>query len=245
MNLRVALVVNFPADLYDRYAPFARRWAETYAKFPAEYPHEVIVAVSGMTDDDRWAGLFPHMHFHRAQTGGCDIGAYLSFSRSERAKEFDFMVCCGATVYFHKSSWLKVFMQSREQHGPGLYTASASLEGHVPGHGSNPAPNPHARTSFFGCDPKMLAAYPWDVQDRADCYRFEGGDRKFGLLCRPVRMVCWSGVYSLADCRKPENVFRKGNQSALICHDGRTDEYAKAAPEEKKRLENLANGYVI
>jgi len=127
-----------------------------------------------------------------------------------------------------------------EENGPGLYTATASLEGDP--NGLNPPPNPHARSSFFGCDPKVLAAYPFEVKTREDCYRFEGKDRKFGRYCTPVRMVTWGGIYSLEDCRKPDNVFRKGSQQDLLVWDGRCDEYRNANPPEKQRLTNLADG---
>lgn len=214
--MKVAIAYHYPVALADRYAQFRKRFEASIVQFPPDYPHDLFVV----------------------NFDGLDIGSYIRFSRT---CTHDFIVCAGATVYAHRRGWLKRLMEEVEKHGPvGLYTASASHEGDP--NSLNPPPNPHARSSFFGCDPKALAAYPFEVNTREECYRFEGKDRKFGLYCKPVRLVTWTGVTNLDDCRKPPNCFRRGNQSDVLVWDGRTDEYKNANPAEKKRLENLADG---
>jgi hypothetical protein len=59
----------------------------------------------------------------------------------------------------------------------------------------------------------------------------------------PCLMVTWSGCYEWKDWRTPHNVFRKGNQGALIAFDQHTDMYDGATKAMKIAMAKSADGW--
>ena len=90
-----------------------------------------------------------------------------------------------------------------------------------------------------------------EVNSRDDTYRFEVFGfspevpnftqwvRNKGLQ---TRLVTWDGVYDLPDWRKPQNIFRRGDQSNLIVKDRHCEAYEVSDVDGKARLEALAGG---
>ena len=56
-----------------------------------------------------------------------------------------------------------------------------------------------------------------------------------------VKLVTWDGCYEKKDWFSVPNRFRDGDQSNLLIRDKHSDAYASASPEEKERLERMAN----
>jgi hypothetical protein len=54
--------------------------------------------------------------------------------------------------------------------------------------------------------------------------------------------VTWDGDYDLPEWRKPDNIFRRGDQSNLIVRDRHADAYEVSTEAGKRVLEVLANG---
>lgn len=232
--MKVAVIYHFPLDRMATYRGFADRFLESYRRLSAGVEHYFLIGLSSPvvgTPQPAWlngTGSFVCL------TLGMDIATFIHASRLIDA---EFIVCIGARVYFHRPDWLKRLLQVREILGDGLYCSSGSLEGS----GSLPPPNPHARTSFFACSPQMLRDFPHPINSRDDCYRFESGEWNFSKRHRTWQ-VGWNDVSAIADCRKSANCFRRGTQENLLVFDGHTDYYHVASPNEKRRLERLADG---
>jgi hypothetical protein len=185
-------------------------------------------------DDGEWLGELYWMGGEYFGDG-FDIGAHQHAANSI-PPEYDFAVFCSTQVHFHREGWLKRMVEAREQFGPGLYGAMASRENH-----------PHLRTCFFGCDPADFRAYPWVINSKALSLEFESGKTGFWTWIRANGrkevLVAWDGFYDeRKDWRKPDNIFRRGDQSNCLVWDRHTELYAKATPEEKAMLEQLADG---
>src|SRR5574342_852706 len=128
-------------------------------------------------------------------------------------------------------------MASRLANGPGLYGTCASLEG-----------KPHMRTNCYGMDAHIWRRYPHSIESRDDCSRFECGDWCLSDWYRQCAghdpmIVYWDGSREITG--PIVNGYRNGNQEQLLVWDRHTDLYAEAEPEEKKKLEDLANGISV
>ncbi len=208
----------------------ADRFYQTYKAFDPGYPHELI-----------W-----NLH----DSPGRDIAAHQAIAPY---LDCDFAVFMCARVFFWKDGWLKRLVEAREKHGDGLYGAMSSLEA-CPLEQDH-TPNPHIRTCFFGMRPKFLRSILNDVVTKECGFRFESSRSGLTGHCLfasnwcnakgeafTVRMVTWDGSYELNDWRKPENVYRKGDQSNLIAFDRHTSIYDAATTDQKSFLEKIANG---
>jgi hypothetical protein len=237
--MNVAVCYPYILPKAEQLRPEFTRFQRTLAEFPAGYPHEKIIELS----EAQWAfwavlqdlKTFGDYFFTVEYCGiGWDIGAHQHAALS-LPSSMDFAVFCSSQTYFHRAGWLVPLLDARRSNGPGLYGAMGSLEN-----------NPHVRTCFFGVDLALFRSYPHVINSREKTLEFESGAQNFTLWVdaqgASVRVVYWDQVVKLQDCRAPNNVFRKGDQSNCLAWDRHTEIYANADPETKAGLESSANG---
>jgi hypothetical protein len=214
----------------------AQRWLQSYLDFKADYPHEVIVINRYANSPDDMFDIVGAKHI-RYDGGGWDCGAWQYAGWNI---ETDLLVCFNSSTYLTGPRWLKHFVAAVEEFGDGLYGPLSSYE-----------IIPHIRTPCMIFQPYVIRNYPMEVTSRDDTYRFESFGfsdqypnftqwvRQKGLQ---TRLVTWDGVYDLPDWRKPDNIFRRGDQSNLIVKDRHCEAYEVSDAEGKAKLEHLANG---
>jgi len=240
--MKIALAYLIPVGEWETYGPGAKRFTETYKKFPAQIEHELIVVCCNGPATTALSVFFKGItaRFESYYGTGRDVGAAQSAVRNIDA---DFVVFANADVHFYREGWLRRFVEARMQHGDGLYGATGSFESYpyVPGN-----INPHIRTSFYGCNPETFREFPFKIDTRDKCFKFESGEWKFMQWIEdrgePCLMVTWDGCYASQDFRKPPNVFRKGDQSNLLIRDRHIKIYDEAEPRRRRELEVSANG---
>jgi hypothetical protein len=155
----------------------------------------------------------------------------------------DLVVCFVTPTHFREDNWLVPIVGAFEKYGDGLYGASASYQN-----------LPHIRTGCLACSPNSMREYPRLVDSRETGLLFESGESPTRVApewCftnwmmdrgRPVKMVTREVCYDLAYWRKPDNIFRRGDQGNVLVWDRHCDIFDSASPEEKRVLESLADG---
>jgi hypothetical protein len=244
-KMKIALAYLIPVGEWETYGPGAKKFAETYKQFPPQIEHELIVVCCNGPATTALSVFFKGIatRFESYYGAGRDVGAAQSIAQKVDA---DFLVFANADVHFFRAGWLKRFAEARMEHGDGLYGATASFESYpfIPGN-----LNPHIRTSFYGCNPETFRQYPFKIDSREKCFKFESGEWKFMQWVEdrgePCLMVTWDGCYAKQDFRKPANVFRKGDQSNNLIHDRHTKIYELADPRQRRELETSANGGLV
>lgn len=253
--MKTVLIYCFPLDARETFEPFARRYVESYLKYPPGCEHELLVVFNNGYPTEQDAEIFwPIKNYTTVKifSDGLDIGCaqavaeYLqdAADAGDADGQFDFAVFSTSRVYFHREGWLKRLVEAREKYGDGLYGATGSYE--CPNGEPEKFPNPHMRTVLYGCNPKHMAelASIYPVTDRASAHSFEAGDHNFSRWFKekgmPVKMVTWAGEWDEPYWRAPHGCFfRQSNQSNILCWDKWTDHYRDASPEEKRRLERI------
>lgn len=228
---------NAPDPIY--YVPFQQRFLATYKQFKPTVPHELVVCCCGADNraaipvevENSYNGLNPIFANYGGR--GWDIGA---FQHVVQLLHVDFAVFLATPVYFWRADWLQKMVDAFNQYGDGLYGPMASYE-HAP----------HIRTSCFGCSPALFRLYPYKIDSRDKARFFESTDWNFSTWVReecglPVKMVTADGSYDEPEWRKPDNIFRRGDQSNTLIRDRHCDLYNLASPEEKLQLANAADG---
>lgn len=229
--------------LMDDYSACAVRFAKTYLQYPAWSKHKLIVNVCDGEIDKRIMDIFEGIkcEFAQGTSEGRDNGAQ---QRLAPSLDCDFAVFMTARTYFHRSHWLERMVEARKKHGEGIYGSSASMEACPLD--QEKKPNPHLRTGFFGMNPKAFNAYPVKIDSVEAGFNFESGEfgihRWFSDQGKPVKMVAFGGDYDLEDCRTPNNVFRKGDQSNLLAWDRHCGIFNVAIDADKKFLQTIADG---
>lgn len=191
MKITVAYV--YPAIQPATYRPLARRFVDSYMKFPPGGSDHNMVAlinggVAGMEKNYRTA-LHPieFQHFYHNNVGK-DIGAFQAFADGCNS---DLLVCLGAPVRCRRAGWLDRIVQSYEYYGPGLYGGWGFHE-----------PVSHIRTTAFWLPPQLLKAYPFQVVNESR-YEFEHGQRSIHNFVKSIGlgsyMVTWSGCFQEKD----------------------------------------------
>lgn len=183
--MNVALVYILPHIRLDRYRPLARRFVDSYQRFPAGEEHRLFVVVNGAIPDRIHQEPFANLgaEFLHHTNVGKDIGAYQMFA--ERfSDQFDLMLCLGTPVHFRRALWLSRILEAYAQHGPGLYGSYGFHQ-----------PNLHIRTTNFWLPPHLLNSYPLSISD-ATRYEFEHGSKSITRhvlgLGYPVMQVSWT-----------------------------------------------------
>lgn len=222
------------------YDACSRRWLKSYDEHRSGYPHDLIV-INRYTDGD---GMFDDyaQGYLRYDGGGWDVGSWQFVGKNI---DTDLLVCFNSNTWITGDNWLLRFVKAvtaaREDgtdYAYGLWGPMASYE-----------VQPHIRTPCMIFQPSVINSYPRQVETREDTYRFEcmgwpDGTPTFtkwvqqqGLV---TQLVTWDGAYDLDDWRKPDNIFRRGDQSNLIVKDHHCDVYD--ASTNKADLERMADG---
>jgi hypothetical protein len=214
------------------YEDNAWRFIETYKKFPAGAEHElVIVFTNGLPPTPKlYEGLDCTFLFYKGDRWCTGVHQWAA-----QFLDSDFALFSSARSFFWKEGWLKRLVEVREKHGDGMYATMSSNEG-----------MPHLRTNFYGIDPKVLRDFPQQVRDRGGTWTFESREwnisRQYVNEGKPSMLVTWDGEYSFPDWRKPDNIFRRGDQSNILVLDRHTEIFKHASDEERERLSKLSDG---
>lgn len=206
---------------------YCSRFGSTWTAFPPGIDCEIVVACNGGPISKVQAEAFwplKPLFFPRPNDNGYDITAY-----QDAALKFDCdaMCCCGQSVYFHRSGWLKRYDEAWQKFGPGMYgTFSSNLV------------RQHLNTTGFCIAPDWLNAWP-RPQNRKDRYDFEHGTSSISRLVKaqgkPVKLVTWSGIYDSQHWRTPENIMWRGNQSNCLMWCSHTERWFDADSETQTR----------
>lgn len=207
-----------------------KRFYDGYRKFKPAIPHDLIIvrcgSTEGATDFDAIA-----THYLRFDGWGSDCAAYQAVLR---VLDYDLVLCMNTLAFPWRLEWLEPFVEAFKLHGHGIYGATASYER-----------NPHLRTPAIAICPDVMRDYPFNTTNRSDSVEFESGFNSITLWAErngyPTILVTADGRYYRGDWRKPENIFRRGDQSNCLLWDRHTQIYADATPEEKTALAKRAD----
>lgn len=219
----------------DAHKRMAREFIRSYRQFQPGFDHQTVIVCQGGAPDEATAALFkealPGCSFFYHNDVGWDIGAFIALAKHLVKNDIpvEFMICCGGSTYFRKAGWLKRIADSWRKLGPGFYGANSTYE-----------VSPHLNTSGFWCEPKLLASYPITVTTQEQRYDFEHGPNALWKLAYAagikVRLVTWCGEYEWKDWRKPENLFRRGDQSNCLIYWHHHTKYEVAHPSMQKAM---------
>lgn len=225
MKIAVAYtaVVNGPLT-----EDYSTRFVATFHEYPPGVECDVIVICNGGMLPTRIALLFSGMNarmFPRSNEGW-DVGGYIEAARGP-CKDYDMMMCCGESVYFHREGWLKRIVEAWEKIGPGMYGPFSSNN-----------VMSHLGTTAFACHPIMLTNYPVKVTERTSRYEFEHGKtslwRRLAKMGVPVRLVTWDGEWEPMAWRVPNNILYRGNQTNCLMWCNHSDGFAAANIKRKR-----------
>lgn len=204
---------------------FCSRFVASWLEFPPGYPCDLVVCCNGGPLSSEQVLIFQPLKpimFPRANDGGWDVTGHQAAAWGPCAN-YDAMMCCGESVFFHRSGWLKRMVEAWERHGPGMY-----------GPFSSNAVRAHLNTTAFFCGPGHLRRYPVKPKNRADRYQFEHGEkslwRRLASWGVPVKLVTWDGEWEPKLWRYPKNILWRGDQSNLIFQCNHSEGWANADP---------------
>lgn len=211
-------------------ADYCARFTASYHEFPPGTNHDTVVCCNGGPLPTEIALMFAGMNaimFPRANDPGWDISAYMDAARGP-CKDYDMMLCCGESAYFHRRGWLKRFEEAWTKFGAGMY---GSLSSNLV--------RAHLNTTGFCCPPSALTQYPKPVRNRVERYEFEHGEqslwRRTSKRGMPVKLVTWDGEWPPYAWRCPPNILWRGDQSNCLIWCQHTDRYNNADAQTKIR----------
>lgn len=189
--MKIAITYVFPQVDLPRYAPLARRFADTYmSNPPGVADHKLYVIANGANPNQQLKALVSplpvswmmHTNF------GKDIGA---FQMAAATIDCDLLVCFGAHIFFWKPGWLDRMVKAYQDFGPSLYGAWGFHQ-----------PMNHIRTTAFWLPPELLNSYPTQVSNG---YRYEFEHGQTSIVAHSQKMgfqpymVTQRGVYGVKD----------------------------------------------
>ena len=210
------------------------RFASSFRSYPPGSDYELwAVGCWGKPTDEIRAWFYGIKTKWYEYYGPCDCISVHQWAASQIEEAL--LVCMTSRCYFHRSGWLERFVSATEKRGFGLYGASASFE-----------LSPHICNRAYALDAGLLRQYPVEIKGRSDAPKFETGPQSITAFVSSLNLPClqvtWDGIQGPQEWREPENIFRKGNQEQCLVWDRHTDIYRDAEPEEKLKLEKLADG---
>lgn len=232
--MKVDLFFPYVADKPEIFIAFAERFARTYREFDPGIEHRLVVACccGPLTPGVRALWAETNCLWTEYTAGGCDAGSAQFWARHTDA---DLIVPMTSRTYCWKAGWLKRLVEAFEKQGDGLLGVSASYEA-----------QPHIRGCMYACPTKRYREYPHTISSRQECFYWEHGQWNFTKWFQsrklPTKMVTWDGEYDQPDWRTPPNIFRRGDQTALLTWDKHSQIYAIADDKTKAVLEGNANG---
>lgn len=177
--MKVAVVYCYPLVDINKHFAFAKRFAETWARFPPTEPHELHIVCNGASPSPNDLYPFRNLAYqpHARDNFGWDIGA---FQWAGEHIPCDLMVCLGAPVHFYRPGWLERIVESYLENGPGFYGCWAYT-----------CPL-HIRTTAFWLPPQLLNAYPNVIgSKRSDRYEFEHGGLSMTRFTKTAGLECY------------------------------------------------------
>ena len=212
------------------YEESSKRFLASYREFRPTVKHDLIIVNCGSKEHD---GMFDGVanSYANYNGGGFDCGTYQAVART---LHHDLVVGLNTHCYFWREGWLERMAMAATMFKTGIYAYTASYER-----------NPHLRTPSIAFSPSVMRKYPLIADDRTTAVEFESGENSLTLWAlrvgRPAIMVAADGFYSLPEWRKPDNIFRRGNQKNCLVWDRHTDVYAAADEATKLELEQASN----
>lgn len=247
MNPRVTLLYlhvtksGYPeAAPPEYYVPFSQRWIDTYKAFDPGIEHKVRIVSCGAPPTPDVEGMYQGIQcdWDMYPGAGSDLGACQSVMQNI---DTEIVVCMSTPVYFWRSGWLAKIVGAFDFFGDGLYGPMASYH-HFP----------HIRTSCWAVNPKTFMRYPHLIDTREKCCWAEHADHEgeepwqiskwYEFKCMPVLMVTWDQVLAKSEWRKPDNIFRRGDQSNCLVWDQHVDVYRCAHYHERLELASMSDG---
>jgi hypothetical protein len=215
------------------YRAASERFVTTYQKFKPAAAHELHIACAGGATDAYTKNLFPNAVFHPYLDHGKDCGMFREIGRR---LPVDWVIGLSSHVHFTRNGWFERLMAGPLYLGVGLFGPMGSYEH-----------SPHLRTSCIVFKPEDMAAYPFQITKPQHARAFESQEWNYTRWMQdrrePVLMVTWGGFWAQKDWRKPDAIFRRGDQSNTIISDKNTDIYNEADARTKEALAKAADGY--
>ena len=236
INLTFIIAGNTPdAPSPDVYKDAARRFVESYRRYPADAEHRLFLVNSngGLTHEIE--SFFEGVEYAviKYPGSGWDIGAH-QFS-SLTMDPNDWIMCFSSWAHFRRRGWLKAFVEARERFGDGLYGSTSSFDGNL-----------HLRGTGFFVRCERMQRYPYGCNSSRESHWFEHGPDSLSQWCVRQGFGAWlvtpNEVVPLSDSRRPSNIFRRGDQSNIWTFDKHTDLFEKASTDERARVSRQADG---
>jgi hypothetical protein len=186
-----------------------------------------------------------------------DLDAF-RWAREQLAGEAELIVFCGAHTKWLTDGWLETLAASFDDPAIGMVGIAGSFESILQSVGSARGrlmlkprfagfPNPHLRTNVFAFSPKMSAQLDWpEAGEKTGAWQLENGRKSF---YRQTVRAGLRGVVVDSDGKTWDEqdwpvseTFRSGDQQKAIASDLRSEAYAAADAEERKRQSALTWG---
>lgn len=216
------------------YRPGFDRFVRTFNENtpPVDYCNVILInSHGGLTQEmrDQVPFAFKEMVY---SGNGWDIGAQQG--AAELLSPNDWVICFSSWAYFTQPGWLERYRWAIVSGNDSLYGSMSSMEN-----------GPHLRGTGYCCNAKSFCEYPNKAMTREQSFTVESGPGSLTAWFQAERggayLLTWDGIYGLPLIREPSNIFRRGDQSNLINRDKHSMIYDVASPEERKRLEHLAD----
>lgn len=216
-DLTATVVYVYPQVAGEKYHRYAKRFVETYLKFPPGRDHETFVMLNGGSLNHEAARLFevfPRCTFIQHDNSGYDLGA---FQKACRKCSSDMIVFFGASTWLNVEGWLERMAEAFVKHGHGLYGAMGNrgdARYHV---------FPHIRTTAFWMHPSLLNVYPRAIRRAAERYAFEHGQDCFTNWVTRRGLRAWvvtrAGEYEWENWDDDPKGYQRGDQSNMLAGD--------------------------
>ena len=216
--MKIACVYVYPtANNGPSFARLAERFVTSYRDNPPMMDHMMVVVSNGGPANGKAHSQFSFIEgtkFIVHDNIGYDIGA---FQNAAKHVICDLMVFFGSSTYFRGPGWLRRMVDVYEKLGPGLYGCT--------GNQGDRRFNvfPHVRTTGFWCNPQLINANPFKVNDNSERYPWEHGERcltSFALSRNlPAMIATWNDVKPVHQCDSMVGGYHNDRQQNLIIGD--------------------------
>lgn len=217
-EMKIAVIYNYPtANFGPQHARLAERFVTTYRDNPPLMDHMMVVVSNGGPPNGQAISQFSFIEntkFLHRENVGMDIGSYQFAAATVIC---DLMVFFGGATYFRGPGWLRRMVEVYQSLGPGLYGTA--------GNQGDRRFNvwPHVRTTGFWCNPQLINANPFKVNDNSERYPWEHGERcltNFALSKNlPVYIVTFNDAKPVHQCDSLVGGYHNGNQEQLMVGD--------------------------
>lgn len=228
------------------FAGKARRFVESYRRYPAGAPHRLILLLKGFhnrAELRNGLAIFEGLDLPTLNLpdDGFDIEAYYRAAFRSKAQQVCFL---NTSAVLNGDLWLAKLRHNLDRPGVALVGATGSYEGAVGG--KLQYPNPHVRTNAFMMARQdfLMTRQESRLTTKMDAYELEHGERSITAQClasgRFVLVVGKDGRGYPPYLWPTSGTFRQGLQENLLVRDGQTEFFAAASVPLKQQLFHLA-----